>query len=78
MPGRLVGGPSSTPEPPRASPTQSSVRPSPPPAAVTVAVAVFAVALALIATERVDRTKVALLGATLLLLTQTLDQERAI
>jgi Na+/H+ antiporter NhaD/arsenite permease-like protein len=45
---------------------------------MTVAVAVFALALAVIATERVDRTKVALLGATLVLLTQTLDQERAI
>ena len=45
---------------------------------MTVAVAVFAVALALIATERVDRTKVALLGASLVLLTQTLEQERAV
>jgi Na+/H+ antiporter NhaD/arsenite permease-like protein len=42
------------------------------------AIAVFAGALALIASERVDRTKVALLGAVLLLLTQTLDQEHAI
>ena len=42
------------------------------------AVAIFAVALALIASERVDRTKVALLGATLVLLTQTIDQEQAI
>jgi Na+/H+ antiporter NhaD/arsenite permease-like protein len=42
------------------------------------AVAVFAGALALIASERVDRTKVALLGAVVLLLTQTLDQEHAI
>ena len=32
----------------------------------------------MIATERVDRTKVALLGATLVLLTQTLDQEQAV
>ena len=42
------------------------------------AVILFAVALALIATERVDRTKVALLGATLVVLTATLDQEQAI
>jgi Na+/H+ antiporter NhaD/arsenite permease-like protein len=45
---------------------------------MAVAVAVFAGALALIASERMDRTKVALLGAVLLLLTQTLDQEHAI
>jgi Na+/H+ antiporter NhaD/arsenite permease-like protein len=45
---------------------------------MAVAVALFVVALAVIATERVDRTKVALLGATLVLLTQTLEQERAI
>jgi Na+/H+ antiporter NhaD/arsenite permease-like protein len=45
---------------------------------VTVAVAIFAVALGLIASERVDRTKVALLGATFVLLTQTLDQEQAV
>lgn len=43
-----------------------------------VAIAVFAGALATIATERVDRTKVALLGAILVLLTQTVDQEHAI
>src|SRR6185312_12348239 len=43
-----------------------------------VAVALFAGALALIAFERVDRTKVALLGAVLLLLTQTIDQEVAV
>jgi Na+/H+ antiporter NhaD/arsenite permease-like protein len=43
-----------------------------------VAIALFAGALALIATERVDRTKVALLGAVLLLLTQTIDQEVAV
>ena len=42
------------------------------------AVAVFAVALALIVTERVDRTKVALAGAVVMLLTQTIDQDRAI
>jgi Na+/H+ antiporter NhaD/arsenite permease-like protein len=45
---------------------------------VTLAIAIFAVALALIATERIDRTKVALLGAVLVLLTQTIDQEHAI
>ena len=45
---------------------------------MTVAVAIFAVALGLIASERVDRTKVALLGAALILLTQTLDQEQAV
>lgn len=42
------------------------------------AVAVFVVALALIASERVDRTKIALLGATLVVLAGTLDQEQAI
>jgi Na+/H+ antiporter NhaD/arsenite permease-like protein len=45
---------------------------------MAVAVAIFVVALVVIATERVDRTKVALLGATLVLLTQTIDQEHAI
>ena len=45
---------------------------------MAVPVAIFAIALALIATERVDRTKVALLGAVLVLLTQTLDQEQAV
>jgi Na+/H+ antiporter NhaD/arsenite permease-like protein len=45
---------------------------------MAVAVALFAIALALIASERVDRTKVALLGATLVVLTQTLDQEQAV
>jgi Na+/H+ antiporter NhaD/arsenite permease-like protein len=43
-----------------------------------VAIALFAGALALIATDRLDRTKVALLGAVLLLLTQTIDQETAV
>jgi Na+/H+ antiporter NhaD/arsenite permease-like protein len=43
-----------------------------------VAVALFAGALALIASDRIDRTKVALLGAVLLLLTQTIDQEVAV
>jgi Na+/H+ antiporter NhaD/arsenite permease-like protein len=42
------------------------------------AVAVFVVALAAIASERVDRTKIALLGATLVVLAGTLDQEQAI
>jgi Na+/H+ antiporter NhaD/arsenite permease-like protein len=42
------------------------------------AVILFAVALALIASERVDRTKVALAGAALVVLTATLDQEHAI
>jgi Na+/H+ antiporter NhaD/arsenite permease-like protein len=45
---------------------------------VIVAIAIFAGALATIASERVDRTKVALLGAILVLLTQTVDQEHAI
>jgi Na+/H+ antiporter NhaD/arsenite permease-like protein len=45
---------------------------------MAVAVAIFAVALALIASERVDRTKVALLGAALVVLTQTLNQEHAV
>jgi Na+/H+ antiporter NhaD/arsenite permease-like protein len=42
------------------------------------AVILFAAALALIASERVDRTKVALAGATLVVLTATIDQEHAI
>src|SRR5918997_4084086 len=42
------------------------------------AVAIFAVALVAIASERVDRTKVALLGAGLVVVTQTLEQEQAI
>jgi Na+/H+ antiporter NhaD/arsenite permease-like protein len=45
---------------------------------VAFAIAVFVIALALIASERVDRTKVALLGATLVVLVGTLDQEQAI
>ena len=45
---------------------------------MALAVIIFILALALIATERVDRTKVALLGAVLVLLTQTIEQERAI
>ena len=42
------------------------------------AIVIFVAALALIASERVDRTKVALLGAVLVLLTQTIDQHAAI
>jgi Na+/H+ antiporter NhaD/arsenite permease-like protein len=45
---------------------------------VTVAVVLFIAALVAIATDRVDRTKVALLGAVLVLLTQTIDQHQAI
>jgi Na+/H+ antiporter NhaD/arsenite permease-like protein len=45
---------------------------------MALAVTVFAAALALIASERVHRTKVALLGAVALLLTQTLEQHTAI
>ena len=45
---------------------------------MTVAVVLFVVALVLIASERVDRTKVALLGAVLMVLTQTIEQEAAI
>lgn len=45
---------------------------------MTAAIVIFAVGLGLIASERVDRTKVALLGAALVLLTQTLDQEQAV
>ena len=43
-----------------------------------LAVLIFAGALAVIATERVDRTKVALVGAVLIVLTQTIDQQHAI
>jgi Na+/H+ antiporter NhaD/arsenite permease-like protein len=42
------------------------------------AVAVFVVALALIATEWVHRTKIALIGAALVVLTHTIDQSEAI
>jgi Na+/H+ antiporter NhaD/arsenite permease-like protein len=41
-------------------------------------VGLFAAALVVIATERVHRTKVALLGAVALLLTQTIDQDAAV
>ena len=45
---------------------------------MALAVGIFAVALVVIATERVHRTKVALLGAGLVVVTQTIDQEHAI
>ena len=44
---------------------------------MTLAVILFAAALALIASERVDRTKVALAGAVLVIVTQTIEQESA-
>jgi Na+/H+ antiporter NhaD/arsenite permease-like protein len=45
---------------------------------VALAVPVFVVALALIASERVDRTKIALLGAAIVVVAGTLDQAEAI
>jgi Na+/H+ antiporter NhaD/arsenite permease-like protein len=45
---------------------------------VALAIIVFAGALAVIASERAHRTKVALAGAVLMLLTQTIDQHEAI
>ena len=45
---------------------------------MALAIGVFAAALAVIASDRVDRTKVALIGAVLMILTQTIDQEHAI
>jgi Na+/H+ antiporter NhaD/arsenite permease-like protein len=45
---------------------------------MALAIAIFVVSLAAIASERFDRTKVALVGAALMLLTQTIDQEHAI
>lgn len=45
---------------------------------MTFAIILFVVALALIASEKVDRTKIALAGAVIALLTQTIDQEDAI
>ena len=45
---------------------------------MALAVIAFAVALAAIASERVDRTKVALLGMAFVLVTQTIGQEEAI
>ncbi len=45
---------------------------------MALAVGIFAAALVVIASERVHRTKVALIGAILVLLTQTIAQEQAI
>jgi Na+/H+ antiporter NhaD/arsenite permease-like protein len=45
---------------------------------MALAVVIFAVSLAAIASERFDRTKVALVGAVLVLITQTVDQQHAI
>jgi Na+/H+ antiporter NhaD/arsenite permease-like protein len=45
---------------------------------MALAVGIFLVALALIATEWVHRTKIALVGASLVVITQTIDQEEAI
>ncbi|MBA2763938.1 MAG: ArsB/NhaD family transporter [Thermoleophilaceae bacterium] len=45
---------------------------------MSLAVAIFGLALVVIAFEWTHRTKVALIGATLLILTQTIDQEQAI
>jgi Na+/H+ antiporter NhaD/arsenite permease-like protein len=45
---------------------------------VTFAVIVFVVCLAIIASERVDRTKVALMGAAIVVLSGTIEQEVAI
>ncbi|MDQ3934310.1 MAG: ArsB/NhaD family transporter [Actinomycetota bacterium] len=42
------------------------------------AVAVFVLALVALATERIDRTKVALVGASLIVISQTIEQEEAI
>jgi Na+/H+ antiporter NhaD/arsenite permease-like protein len=44
---------------------------------VTLAVLLFAAALAVIASDRVDRTKVALAGAVLVIVTQTIEQDAA-
>jgi Na+/H+ antiporter NhaD/arsenite permease-like protein len=45
---------------------------------VAIAIAVFATGLALIASERVHRTKIALIGAALVVLLGSIDQEHAI
>jgi len=45
---------------------------------MTAAVVIFVLALALIASERVHRTKVALAGAALVVVSQVIDQEHAI
>jgi len=43
-----------------------------------LAIVIFVFALAVIASERVDRTKIALLGAGLMVVSQTIEQEQAI
>jgi Na+/H+ antiporter NhaD/arsenite permease-like protein len=45
---------------------------------MTAAIVIFLVTLVVIATERFDRTKIAMVGAAVLLLTQTIDQPKAI
>ena len=45
---------------------------------MAAAVAIFVIALAVIASERVHRTQVALIGAALVVITQAIDQEQAI
>ena len=45
---------------------------------MALAVGIFVLALAAIASERMDRTKVALVGAALVVVTQTIEQEEAI
>jgi len=45
---------------------------------MVLAIAVFVVGLALIATDRVHRTKVALLAAAVMVITSTIDQDQAI
>jgi Na+/H+ antiporter NhaD/arsenite permease-like protein len=45
---------------------------------MALAVSIFVLALAAIASERIHRTKVALLGAALVVVTQTIEQEQAI
>jgi Na+/H+ antiporter NhaD/arsenite permease-like protein len=45
---------------------------------MAIAVGIFLIALALIATEWVHRTKIALIGASLVVITQTIDQSEAI
>ena len=45
---------------------------------MALAVGIFLIALALIAAEWVHRTKIALIGASLVVVTQTIDQEQAI
>ena len=42
------------------------------------AIGVFALALVALATDRIDRTKIALVGATLIVISQTINQEEAI